>query len=528
MRNTPNPRRVALAALVTAGTAVAGLAITAPAQADPVKIRSAAEPVPGSYIVAFKDETARPGVTSDRANELARKYNGKIKFVYTAGLRGFAVKMSENDALRLAADPAVAYVQRDGTAHIADTQNNATWGIDRIDQRNLPLNQTYTYSAKAENVTAYIVDTGIYKDHRDYGGRASYGYDFIDNDSTPQDCHGHGTHVAGTVGSNTYGVAKGVKLVGVRVLNCQGTGEWSQIIAGIDWVVKNAARPAVVNMSIGGGADTSVDNAVKQAVDAGITMVVAAGNDSANACNYSPARAPSAITVGATDSRDTRSSFSNHGSCLDIFAPGSSILSTSNSGGTATMSGTSMASPHVAGAAALYLSGNPSATPAQVAQALVANATPNVVSSPGSGSPNKLLYTGFIGGGGPSPSPSPTPNPPNCSGGSNGDDVSIPDAGSAVTSPLTLSGCSGKGTTTTGVKVDIVHSYTGDLVIDLVGPSGAVYNLKQAGGVGSADGVHQTFTVNTSAEDRDGTWKLQVHDVYSYDVGKIDSWSISF
>ncbi|MEV0681453.1 S8 family serine peptidase [Actinosynnema sp. NPDC050436] len=512
------PRRVVTACLATAAL-MAGVGYGYGYAAEG-SIRGAGAPgaVKDAYIVVFKDSAVGAQQAPAKAGDLAAKYGGKVKLTYTAALRGFSVAMTEAQARRLAADPAVDYVEQDGIAKASGVQDNPTWGLDRVDQKNLPLDKKYNYANTASNVTAYVVDTGIHKAHSDFGGRAVDGYDFIDNDSVAQDCNGHGTHVAGTIGSTTYGVAKGVRLVAVRVLNCQGQGEWSQVIGGIDWVAKNAVKPAVANMSLGGGADSSVDNAVKKAVAAGVTFAVASGNDNKDACSTSPARTPEAITVNATDSSDTRSTFSNYGSCTDIFAPGTGITSTWNNGGTNSISGTSMATPHVAGAAALYLSGNTSATPAQVAKALTDNATSGAVKSPGSGSPNKLLYTGFIGDGGPSP----------CSGGSNTDDVAIPDAGSAVSSSVTVSGCDGAGSVSTSVKVDINHSYTGDLAIDLVGPSGNAIVLRKAGGVGSAGGVHETFTVNTGSENKNGTWKLRVTDVYSYDTGTVDGWSISF
>nr|WP_086826192.1 S8 family peptidase [Allokutzneria sp. NRRL B-24872] len=374
----------ALAALVV----TAGQAGSAPAEGS---IRNANQPtsVPGSYIVVLKDG---PGISSAG---VASKVGAAVEREYTAALRGFSARMDESAAKRLAADPAVEYVEQDGYAYASDTQNNPTWGLDRVDQKNLPLDKKYNYATKAENVTAYIVDTGVHKAHSDFGGRASDGYDFIDNDAVAQDCNGHGTHVAGTVGGTTYGVAKGVKLVGVRVLNCQGSGQWSQVIGGIDWVAKNAKKPAVANMSLGGGANSSIDDAVRKAIQSGVTFGIAAGNNNgADACNTSPARTPEAITVGSTDNADNRSSFSNTGRCLDIFAPGSSITSAWHTGGTNTISGTSMATPHVVGAAALYLAGNASATPAQVATALTGAATNGVVKNAGNGSPNKLLFTG--------------------------------------------------------------------------------------------------------------------------------------
>ncbi|CCH33401.1 S8 family serine peptidase [Actinosynnema sp. NPDC047251] len=510
------PRRVVTACLATSAL-MAGVGYGYGYAAEGA-IRGADAPgaVKDAYIVVFKDSAVGAPQAPAKAGDLAAKYGGKVKLTYTAALRGFSVSMSEAQARKLAADPAVDYVEQDGIAKATGVQDNPTWGLDRVDQKNLPLDKKYNYANTASNVTAYVVDTGVHKAHSDFGGRAVDGYDFIDNDSVAQDCNGHGTHVAGTIGSTTYGVAKGVKLVGVRVLNCQGQGEWSQVIGGIDWVAKNAVKPAVANLSLGGGADSSVDNAVKRAVAAGVTFAVAAGNDNKDACSTSPARTPEAITVNATDSSDTRSTFSNYGSCTDIFAPGTGITSTWNNGSTNSISGTSMATPHVAGAAALYLSGNTSATPAQVSKALTDNATSGVVKNAGSGSPNKLLYTGFIGDSGP------------CSGGSNADDVAIPDAGSAVSSSVTVTGCEGVGSASTSVKVDINHSYTGDLAIDLVGPSGNAIVLRKAGGVGSASGIHETFTVNTGPENKNGTWKLRVTDVYSYDTGNVDGWSLSF
>ncbi|MEU5847172.1 S8 family peptidase [Saccharopolyspora shandongensis] len=389
-------RKIRLITALGAGVFAAALA-AAPATAAPTgKILPAAEPVAGSYIVVLKDLNATAASTTSTTARLVAQYGGTTTATYTSTIRGFAAKLDEASAKRLAGDPAVAYVQQDGVARIAGIQQNPTWGLDRIDQNNLPFDRSYTYPNTGSGATAYILDTGVDKRHPDLEGRVSDGRDFIDNDSDASDCQGHGTHVAGTVGSKTYGVAKQVKLVSVRVLNCQGSGQYSQIISGIDWVARNATKPAVANMSL--GADTATDNAVRRAIQSGVTFAVASGNSNTDACSSTPARVPEAITVNATDRQDSRSSFSNYGRCTDIFAPGTDITSTLNGGGSGGMSGTSMATPHVAGAVALYLTANPSATPAQVRDALVNNGTQNAVRNPGSGSTNRLLHVGFISG----------------------------------------------------------------------------------------------------------------------------------
>ena len=375
-------------ATATAATATPAAAAPAPAPTGQIKLAGTATAIPGSYIVVLKDSAAE-----SRAN-LAAGYGGSVRQSFAPALDGFEASLSEAQAKRLAADPGVAYVEQNQRVSLLDTQTGATWGLDRIDQRNRPLNSTYTYPSSAgSGVTAYIIDTGIRFSHGDFGGRASSGYDAVDGGSA-DDCNGHGTHVAGTVGGSRYGVAKRVSLVGVRVLNCSGSGTNAGVIAGVNWVTQNARRPAVANMSLGGGASTALDNAVANSIASGVTYALAAGNSSANACSTSPARVASAITVGATTSSDARASYSNYGTCLDIFAPGSSITSAwyTSTTATNTISGTSMASPHVAGAAALVLGASPSSTPAQVRDTLVGNATPNVVTSAGTGSPNRLLY----------------------------------------------------------------------------------------------------------------------------------------
>ena len=352
----------------------------------------AQEAIDGQYIVVLKDNAST--ASADRAKTKARDRGGRIqRESFGRVLNGFSAKLDSKALAAVKQDAAVAFVEQDRVIRLSATQANATWGLDRLDQRDLPLSTTYSYASTGAGVKAYIIDTGIRLTHTDFGGRATSGYDAIDGGSA-DDCNGHGTHVAGTVGGTRYGVAKRVNLVGVRVLNCSGSGTNAGVIAGVNWVTQNARRPAVANMSLGGGASTALDNAVANSIASGVTYALAAGNSRANACNTSPARVASAITVGATTSSDARASYSNYGTCLDIFAPGSSITSAWYTGSTATntISGTSMASPHVAGAAALVLGASPSSTPAQVRNTLVGSATPNVVTSAGTGSPNRLLY----------------------------------------------------------------------------------------------------------------------------------------
>jgi uncharacterized protein (TIGR03437 family) len=370
-------------------------------------IKHSKKAIPNSYIVIFEDRVIDVATI---ATELTNLHRGRAKHLYDKALKGFAIDLPAAAALALAQDPRVKYVEEDSIVTADVTQTGATWGLDRIDQRNLPLSGSYTYNVNGSGVHAYIVDTGILTTHSDLGGRASVGFDAIGDGRNGIDCNGHGTHVSGTVGGNTYGVAKGVSLVAVRVLDCSGSGTNSGVIAGVNWVATNAIKPAVANMSLGGGVSQALDDAVTGAVNAGVTFCVAAGNgdqfgNPQDACTTSPARAPAAITVSATDSTDTKASWANYGTCVDIFAPGVSITSDwySSTTATNTISGTSMATPHTAGVAALYLSSNTTATPAAVASALINNSTANVVISPGTGSPNRLLYELFIGGGMPAP-----------------------------------------------------------------------------------------------------------------------------
>jgi subtilisin family serine protease len=391
LRTTVRRSIAATAAAVLATLGLSTGAQAAPPEADILAVPGA-EVVKDSYIVVLKSGRI--------ARTVAAEHQATPLRTYTRVFNGFSATMTARKARQVAADPDVAFVQPNVIHRISDTQNNPpSYGLDRIDQRNRPVNAAYTYNTTASNVRAYIIDTGIRTSHQDFGGRASSGFDAVDG-GTADDCNGHGTHVAGTVGGTAYGVAKGVQLVGVRVLNCEGSGTTAQVVAGIEWVTANAVKPAVANMSLGGGADTVLDNAVSASITSGVSYSIAAGNGflglfALDACTQSPARVPAAITVSATNSSDAKPSWANRGTCVDVFAPGISIPSTWNTSDTATntISGTSMATPHVAGAAALYLAGHPGDTPAQVQAAIVGNATTGVVTSPGSGSPNRLLYT---------------------------------------------------------------------------------------------------------------------------------------
>jgi subtilisin family serine protease len=359
--------------------------------------------IDGNYIIIFQPGTKNP---KKLAQDLTEENDGKLKYTYEHAIKGFAANLNENKIDGLRRNPNVLSIEKDSTVVAETTQSSATWGLDRIDQRSLPRDNSYTYTFDGSGIHAYIIDTGIRLTHQEFTGRMGNGYDAVTSGGSASDCHGHGTHVAGTVAGTTYGVAKRATVHPVRVLNCSGSGTTSGVIAGIDWVRANATKPAVVNMSLGGGASSALDTAVRNAIASGITFSIAAGNDNANACNYSPARVAEAITVGSTTSSDSRSSFSNYGTCLDLFAPGSSITSawTSSDTSTNTISGTSMAAPHTAGVAALILDESPSSSPAQVRDKMIAAVTTGKIVSVGSGSPNNLLYS--LGGATP-----PTPPP---------------------------------------------------------------------------------------------------------------------
>lgn len=394
---TTRTARIAVAVAVAAATGLMGSLTALPAHAAPAEgtVLAAGSPtaVKDSYIVTLKKDAGLRASTP-QGKKLISGYGGSVRTTFRSALNGFTATLSATEARRLAADPKVASVEQNQRVRVQATQTNAPWGLDRIDQAARPLNGTYTYPDSAgSGVTAFVIDTGVRVSHSQLTGRASNGYDAIEGDTVAQDGNGHGTHVATTIAGSTYGVAKKARIVAVRVLDNNGSGTTAGVIAGVDWVTRNHSGPSVANMSLGGGASTTLDNAVRNSIASGVTYAVAAGNSGVNASSSSPARVTQAITVGATSNTDAKASWSNFGSVLDLFAPGVSITAGWHTGDSATntISGTSMAAPHVAGAAAVYLSSRPTATPAQVSTALVNGATNSVVTTPGSGSPNKLL-----------------------------------------------------------------------------------------------------------------------------------------
>ncbi|MCX4691865.1 S8 family peptidase [Streptomyces sp. NBC_01408] len=390
--------RVATAALIALAPVAAGTASSSAAAPEPTPapLMTSANAVPGQYIV-----TLEKGVD---AAKTAEKLGLKTSFLYTSALNGFAVPLTPLQLTIVRNSLGVKVVEEDASVQSVPRQTSPgamrapsnSWGQDRIDQAKLPLDNSFTPQGNGAGVTAYILDTGIDYNHTEFGGRATFGFDAVGDGRNGQDCQGHGTHVAGTVGGSTYGVAKKASLVSVRVLGCDGKGTWSGIIAGMDWVAKNAKQPAVLNGSLGGDRSTAVNDAATALSDAGVLPVIAAGNSAVDACNISPASAARVLTVAASNQWDEETSFSNYGPCVSLYAPGAAIVSSKLGGGSVALDGTSMAAPHVAGVAALYKQAHPAADPAELNEFIDSESTKDVLTSVSKGSPNQLLFLGGL------------------------------------------------------------------------------------------------------------------------------------
>jgi subtilisin family serine protease len=367
---------------------------TSPAPRGQIRAAGAPDAVRGSYIVVFRDAMVSSAAVGATARTMTSAQGGAVQRTWGSAVRGFELRATADTARRLAADPRVAYVEQNRVVRILATQDQPpSFGLDRVDQRALPVDDSFTAPSTATNVQAFIIDSGIRVSHVDFGTRATFALNTV-GDGIDTDCNGHGTHVAGTVGGSAFGLAKRVQLIAVKVVDCTGAGDVASIVSGVNFVTQNAVKPAVANMSLGGAASATIDSAVNASIASGVTYAIAAGNENQDACNTSPARVPAAITVGATDQEDARASFSNFGTCVDIFGPGVDITSDFADADNATevLSGTSMSTPHVTGAAALVLALHPDFTPQQVRDSLVQNATPDVVTDAGNGSPDRFLF----------------------------------------------------------------------------------------------------------------------------------------
>ncbi|GAA0971002.1 serine protease [Acrocarpospora macrocephala] len=562
MRLTKRSGLRAVAAGVVAVSPLLGL-LSMPSAALAVggEVLNAGAPgtIEGSYIVVLKDlERGGAGVRAV-GESLASQYGGQVARTYGHALQGFSVTMSEADAERLAADPAVSYVEQNRKISIAAgpeteiVQQNPPWGLDRIDKRSKTRDSKYNYVSgyTGSGVRSYVLDTGIRVTHAEFGGRATTPQDFVGDGRNGNDCHGHGTHVAATIAGATYGVAKNASVVGIRVLDCEGAGTYEGVLAGIDWVTANAIRPAVVNMSLGGPASQSMDEAVRGAVASGLPFVVAAGNLGCNVngggllCNengYSPARVAEAITVAASDKDDLRAHFSNFGNGVDINAPGVDVKSAWIGSNTATntISGTSMAAPHVSGAVARLLVTHPNATPSAIALALKHNSHRGSIGEPDEPydpqppipaetdpvvqTTGDLLHTSWQA----------QPLSTCVLSGTNANNITIPDVGPGTMSPINVTGCAGVGyVQPLHVSYTVFHTRPDDIRIDLVAPDGTRYRLRTEGPPvstpnASPEAISATLNVNVNETARNGNWRLDVQDLWPDNFGYLDTWNLKF